>query len=762
MEKVITAFELENKMRDAVKILVEPFLQRETYLCNEVELLKIKIEKHDAKVIEMESFSDRIRYLEHMNAGTQKKFQTIDDTLTTQNGINNERFEDQYGQNKDINEKIKDFHQLFEELEAAINAKARDHRDLTQKLILMRGSINEDIAKTHGDVKKLVDQVTLRVDFLSNEKDSLSFHLNNQKKLLSEIETESEKVRQEMEHFKSLLQPILTSTVTKKEFLRQTEDIRIDMKYLVGQMGRFKKDIDKINQEHKQKLQEGILTQLSKRVEQEISDQFTEVKAEVQKMYENQQKQALLKIESNAQEQKQNFKELKELIRKEINMHIERSMEYAKKNFLFDSGSENDQDSDQEQLYKDDFEASSLRKGENIDEESSQSVLSKFNSMTGEAEIEVSKISHPQKDTSTKFHSKRVAHPTPQRANLSNEDISLSQNISFQSNAQSIFDKNCTSQDFLIKSTLTNCVDQIALINSKIETLNHQYRKAKLIISNVARKIECDDRLSTKIQKYPNLLKSAFMSHCVRSSEGSPQEILLEDKTQDELIAQISASIVQSEETCITMSKNATDKLKIMIEAVNTALEELQLDFEHWKRKRYKERREIKAIVEGVKEDIWNNRKDTVDASLSPFRIDKNKYIAKSIIDTQEVREIFVKTKKKARASRTNPTSSLGTRNGKNSKIITARASVLESLRKINPAFINKSILTLRKLNLRNRARNATSQEQRQRRDLSALKNAPLIRMKLNDSVESMNKTLAPNTAFGLSTESISTRNKGF
>ena len=62
-------------MRDAVQNLVEPYLQRESYLWNELELLKIRTEKHESKVIEVDALIDRVTYLERMDTAVTNKFQ---------------------------------------------------------------------------------------------------------------------------------------------------------------------------------------------------------------------------------------------------------------------------------------------------------------------------------------------------------------------------------------------------------------------------------------------------------------------------------------------------------------------------------------------------------------------------------------------------------------------------------------------------------------------------------------------------------------
>ena len=66
-------FNLETKMRDAVKTLVHPYLERENYICNETERMKIKFEKIEKKILNMDLLEDRILYLERITTSINNR-----------------------------------------------------------------------------------------------------------------------------------------------------------------------------------------------------------------------------------------------------------------------------------------------------------------------------------------------------------------------------------------------------------------------------------------------------------------------------------------------------------------------------------------------------------------------------------------------------------------------------------------------------------------------------------------------------------------
>ncbi|CAI2384080.1 unnamed protein product [Moneuplotes crassus] len=762
IEKTMNGFDLENKMRDAVKNLVEPFLQRETYLCNEVELMKIKVEKHESKIIGFEALTDKVRYLERMNTSVQNKFQIIDGTMFQQNEKNNTKFEDQLLLNTKQTDKTKALENLVAELAEKIDNRRKDHDAVSKKLIMMRSNLNEDIVKSNIETRKLIDQMKLRVDLLSNDKDSLSFHLNNQKSVLSEINSQSERVRQEMLHYKSLLDPIISSAMTKNDFEKKTSDIRMDMKYLVDQMTRFHRNIDKINSEHKEKLQDGLFDSLHEKLLIEISNKFVQAKADAQRTQEEQFEQAAKMIQSNADEHKKELNKLKDIIQKEIEAHIEKSMDYARRNFMFDSEDEDGLASQKISQDRGRLKRMALKKESDFDKQS-QSALSAFSSESDEEEIKSSvKVMDSEKHDKSEISTVRM-HPTPVRYGGKPENPSLSHNESLKSHTCNSYENRKTSHDFVIKSTLANCVAQISTLNSKISQIMEKHRKTRLIVSKIARKIECDDRLSKKIEKFPEELKSVVASESATPCGSSPrelppkQEVAPTEGVITDMMAQLSASIAQSEENCISIATKYTDKMKILMEELQMNIDELKLDFDHWKKSKYKDRKEVRILMEKMKEELIEKlgRKSTVDVSLSPF--------SKSIVDAQDVREIFVhNARSQERSLGAFGTSSICTGEDKNLKTVTARGNLFEAIKKGLPnKSIKEPILTLRKYKLRSTVRNANSQERSQVSDMIKLKRAPAFQQKLKPH-EWMNKTFAPKTVIGFSTEKNSSRNEHF
>ena len=53
-------------MRELIKKLIQPYLERENFICNETDLMKMKCEKYEKKFLHMDLLEDRILYLERV------------------------------------------------------------------------------------------------------------------------------------------------------------------------------------------------------------------------------------------------------------------------------------------------------------------------------------------------------------------------------------------------------------------------------------------------------------------------------------------------------------------------------------------------------------------------------------------------------------------------------------------------------------------------------------------------------------------------
>ena len=104
--------------------------------------------------------------------------------------------------------------------------------------------------------------------------------MNNVKRTISDISITSEKVVQEMSYYKSLLDPIINTSVTKKDFIKETGNMKLDMKYITDQMLRFHKGIEEINQKHRRQLENGIWEKLEIKLKKKLDIDMAKVSSE--------------------------------------------------------------------------------------------------------------------------------------------------------------------------------------------------------------------------------------------------------------------------------------------------------------------------------------------------------------------------------------------------------------------------------------------------------------------------------------------------
>lgn len=178
------------------------------------------------------------------------------------------------------------------------------------------------------------------------------------------------------------------------------------------------------------------------------------------------------------------------------------------------------------------------------------------------------------------------------------------------------------------KSIVIHCTEEIKLMNAKLDKICKKYGDLRQSVWKIGRKLESMDRVRSRMSERSD------DQIIVRIPSSKLIEEKLDDNALEQLRSYFKLEIIKSEESWLQKMSNYIDKIKSNFDSFDTWIFDIQFEQENLIKRRYKDKREIKEMVD-----------NQIETFLKEWKIIVKDFLKQEINEINDVKEKEEETK---------------------------------------------------------------------------------------------------------------------